>query len=162
MSIPMMTPLRTKPPRRTGLIAPWVRLVREIPVSSMPEPQPLRSPRQAYGLVRADMEDLEVESFQIIALNAQHCAIGRVEVSRGIVNSSLVHPREVFRVAIALSSVALILIHNHPSGDATPSPDDRAVTDQLIAAGRLLDIPVHDHIIVGRGRYTSFAEAGLM
>jgi DNA repair protein RadC len=162
MSIPMMTPIPTKMPRRTGMIAPWVRLVREVPASAMPEPQPMRSPKQAYELMREDMEALEVESFQIIALDAQHRAIGRVEVSRGIVNSSLVHPREVFRVAIALNAAALILVHNHPSGDPTPSPDDRAVTNQLIAAGRLLDLHVHDHIVVGRGRYTSFAEAGLM
>ena len=56
----------------------------------------------------------------------------------------------------------MILVHNHPSGDPTPSPDDRVVTEQLVAAGRLLDIPVHDHVIIGRGRYMSFAEAGLL
>ncbi len=77
-------------------------------------------------------------------------------------NSSLVHPREVFREAIAERAAAIILVHNHPSGDPTPSADDRNVTDQLVAAGRLLDIPVHDHVIIGRGRYTSFAEAGLL
>jgi len=85
-----------------------------------------------------------------------------VLVTRGILNSSLVHPREVFREAIAERAAAIILVHNHPSGDPTPSADDRAVTAQLVAAGRLLDIPVHDHIIVGRGRYASFAEAGLL
>jgi DNA repair protein RadC len=163
MSIPMMTPRPTTTPRRTGMIAPWVRLVREVPVSAMPEPQPMRSPRQVYEMVREDMEALEVESFQIIALNAQHCAIGRVEVTRGLVSSTIVHPREVFRAAIALNASAILLLHNHPSGDATPSADDRAVTDQLVAAGRLLDCPVHDHIVVGhRGCFTSFAEAGLM
>ncbi len=152
-----------KKPRRTGLIAPWVRLVREVPASAMPVPQSVRNPRLAFEMVREDMEALEVESFQIIALDTQLRAIGRVEVSRGILNASLVSPREVFRTAIALNAAALILVHNHPSGDPTPSPDDHAVTDQLIAAGRLLDIPVHDHIIVGqRGRYTSFAEARLM
>lgn len=123
----------------------------------------MRSPTIAFEMVREDMEALEVESFQIIALDSQHGPIGRHEVSRGILNASLVHPREVFRVAIALNAAALILVHNHPSGDPTPSPDDRAVTQQLVAAGRLLDIPVIDHIIVGhRGRYTSFGDAGLM
>ena len=67
-----------------------------------------------------------------------------------------------FREAIAERAAALVLVHNHPSGDPTPSAEDRAVTDQLVAAGRLLDIPVHDHVIVGRGRYASFAEAGLL
>ena len=65
-------------------------------------------------------------------------------------------------MTIALGATALILVHNHPSGDPTPSSEDRMVTEQLVAAGRLLDIPVHDHVIVGRGRYVSFAEAGLL
>ena len=64
--------------------------------------------------------------------------------------------------AIAERAAAVILVHNHPSGDPTPSADDRIVTEQLVAAGKLLDIPVHDHLIIGRGRYTSFAEAGLL
>ena len=71
-------------------------------------------------------------------------------VTRGILNSSLVHPREVFVHAIVARAASVILCHNHPSGDPTPSPDDRAVTEQLVAAGRLLDIPVHDHVIIGR------------
>ena len=72
------------------------------------------------------------------------------------------HPREVFLAAICASAAAVILVHNHPSGDPTPSAGDRTITEQLVAAGRLLDIPVHDHVIVGAGRYTSFAEAGLL
>ncbi len=68
----------------------------------------------------------------------------------------------MFREAIAERAAAVILVHNHPSGDPVPSADDRAITEQLVAAGRLLDIPVHDHVIIGRGRYTSFAEAGLL
>ena len=83
-------------------------------------------------------------------------------ITRGILNSSLVHPREVFICAILARAAAVILCHNHPSGDPTPSADDRNVTDQLVAAGRMLDIPVHDHVVIGRGRYTSFAEAGLL
>ena len=87
---------------------------------------------------------------------------GPTVITRGILNASLVHPREVFQAAILAGAAAVILVHNHPSGDPTPSADDRVVTDQLVAAGRLLDVPVHDHVIVGRGRYTSFAEAGLL
>ena len=83
-------------------------------------------------------------------------------MTRGILNSSLVHPREVFIYAIVARAAAIILCHNHPSGDPTPSADDRIVTEQLVAAGKLLDIPVLDHVIIGRGRYTSFAEAGLL
>ena len=80
----------------------------------------------------------------------------------GILNSSLVHPREVFRLAIAFGAAGIIVAHNHPSGDPTPSADDRAITRQLVDAGRLLDIPVYDHLILGAARYLSFAEAGLL
>jgi DNA repair protein RadC len=101
-----------------------------------------------------------VEEFHVAILNAQHRLERDVLVTRGLLDASLVHPREVFREAIAERAAAVILVHNHPSGDPTPSAEDRAVTAQLVAAGRLLDIPVHDHVIVGRGRYVSFAEAG--
>jgi hypothetical protein len=92
----------------------------------------------------------------------QLAGAGPTVVTRGILNASLVHPREVFVAAILAQAAAVILVHNHPSGDPTPSADDRLVTEQLVAAGRLLDIPVHDHVIVGRGRYESFAELGWM
>jgi DNA repair protein RadC len=95
-------------------------------------------------------------------LDTQHRLVRDITVTRGLLNSSLVHPREVFREAIAECAAALILVHNHPSGDPTPSPDDRAVTSQLVSAGALLGIPVHDHVVIGHGRYCSFAEAGLL
>jgi DNA repair protein RadC len=123
---------------------------------------PVRSPRDVVEYFGPRMEDLPVEEFHVAVLDAQHRMERDITVTRGILNSSLVHPREVFREAIAERAAAVILVHNHPSGDPSPSADDRAVTEQLVAAGRLLDIPVHDHVIIGRGRYTSFAEAGLL
>ena len=103
-----------------------------------------------------------MEEFHVAILDSQHRLERDVTVTRGLLNSSLVHPREVFREAIAENAAAIILVHNHPSGDPTPSPDDRITTEQLVQAGRVLDIPVQDHIIIGRGRYLSFAEAGLL
>ena len=126
------------------------------------EGAPVQSPRDVWQLYAPRLEDLSVEQFHVCVLDAQHRVTRDVLVTCGILNSSLVHPREVFREVIAECAAAVILVHNHPSGDPTPSPDDRAVTDQLVAAGKLLDIPVHDHVIVGRGRYASFAEAGLL
>jgi DNA repair protein RadC len=126
------------------------------------EGAPLRSPRDVFAVFGGRLEDLPVEEFHVAVLDSQHRLERDVLVTRGILNSSLVHPREVFREAIAERAAAIILVHNHPSGDPTPSADDRAVTEQMVAAGRLLDIPVHDHVIIGRGRYTSFAEAGLL
>ena len=123
---------------------------------------PVRSPRDVARLFAPRLEDLPVEEFHVAVLDAQHRLERDITVTRGILTSSLVHPREVFREAIAERAAAIILVHNHPSGDPTPSADDRIVTEQLVAAGKLLDIPVHDHVIIGRGRYTSFAEAGLL
>lgn len=139
-----------------------LELGRRLAAEVREEGAPLRSPREVYAVFASRLEDLPVEEFHVAVLDAQHRLERDVTVTRGILNSSLVHPREVFREAIAERAAAIILVHNHPSGDPTPSSDDRLVTEQLVAAGRLLDIPVHDHVIVGRGRYTSFAEAGLL
>lgn len=145
-----------------------LRLIREC---SFPAPDgypaadaPIRSPRDVFARMAPYAERETVEVFWILALNSQHHLIGGAPeaVTRGILNSSLVHPREVFIHAIVARAAALILCHNHPSGDPTPSADDRVVTEQLVSAGRLLDIPVHDHVVIGCGRYVSFAEAGLL
>jgi DNA repair protein RadC len=137
-----------------------LELGRRMAAESRDEGAPLRSPRDVYAAFAPRLEDLPVEEFHVAVLDSQHRLERDIAVTRGILNSSLVHPREVFREAIAERAAALILVHNHPSGDATPSADDRAITEQIVAAGRLLDIPVHDHVIVGRGRYESLAERG--
>lgn len=123
---------------------------------------PVRGPRDVHEIFGQRLQDLPVEEFHVAILDSQHRLERDVTVTRGLLNSSLVHPREVFREAIAENAAAIILIHNHPSGDPTPSPDDRVTTEQLVQAGRVLDIPVQDHVIIGRGRYLSFAEAGLL
>lgn len=124
----------------------------------------IRTPRNVAAFMTPFAEREVVEVFWILCLTAQHHVIGDapVAITRGILTSSLVHPREVFRAAIVAGAAAIILSHNHPSGDPTPSADDRLVTEQLVAAGKLLDIPIHDHVIVGQLRYTSFAESGLL
>lgn len=147
---------------RAVVIHAALELGRRMAAESRDEATPIRSPRDVVAVFAPRLEDLPVEEFHVAVLDAQHRLERDITVTRGILNSSLVHPREVFREAIAERAAAIILIHNHPSGDPTPSADDRNVTDQLVAAGRLLDIPVHDHVIIGRGRYTSFAEAGLL
>ena len=126
------------------------------------EGAPVRWPRDVYEIFAQRLEDSPVEEFHVAVLDSQHRLERDITVTRGLLNSSLVHPREVFREAIAERAAAIILVHNHPSGDPTPSPDDRAVTEQLVQAGKVLDIPVQDHVIIGRGRYISFAEAGLL
>ena len=122
----------------------------------------MRGPKDVAMYAAPMLEALEHEEFHVLLLDAQHRLKQTVMITRGLLNSSLVHPREVFAEAIKSRAAAVILVHNHPSGDPTPSAEDRAVTEQLVAAGRLLDLPVHDHIIIGRGRYLSFVEAGLL
>jgi DNA repair protein RadC len=164
----MTTIYPTPSGRRRRVRLATLRLIRE---ASFPAPDgfpeeraPLRSPREVFAFMAPYAEREIAESFWILALDSQHriAGGGPTVITRGILNSSLVHPREVFCAAIVAGAAAVILSHNHPSGDPTPSVDDRAVTDQLVAAGRLLDIPVHDHVIIGRGRYVSFAESGLL
>lgn len=139
-----------------------LELGRRLSAEGVDDGEPMRGPRDVWRFYAPRVEGLTVEEFHVAVLDSQHRLERDVLVSRGILNSSLVHPREVFREAIAERAASIVLVHNHPSGDPTPSPDDRAITSQLVSAGRLLDIPVNDHIVIGRGRYVSFAEAGLL
>ena len=157
-----LTSVRGVGPARAVSIHAALELGRRMAAEAREDGAPVRSPRDVVEVFGPRLEDLPVEEFHVAVLDSQHRLERDITVTRGILNSSLVHPREVFREAIAERAAAVILVHNHPSGDPTPSADDRQVTEQLVAAGRLLDIPVHDHIIIGRGRYTSFAEAGLL
>lgn len=139
----------------------WVRVVREPGAEDLP-PTNIRRPSDAVDLIRRRSDVELVEVFYIITLNSLNGVTACQEVTRGLLNSSLVHPREVFRLAILNSAKSIILAHNHPSGNPTPSADDRAVTRQLVEAGRILDIPVVDHVIVAVDKYFSFSEAGLI
>ena len=96
----------------------------------------------------------------MIALSVQREVIREVLVSRGVLTGSLVHPREVFRSAIAEAAAGIIVVHNHPSGDPTPSAEDRAVTGQLVAAGKVVGIPLLDHVVVAGDRWLSFSSQG--
>lgn len=122
----------------------------------------IRVPADVYHWFFPRMADLPVEEFHVLALDSGSAVLRDLLITQGTLTSSLVHPREVFRGAIAESAAGIVVVHNHPSGDPTPSPDDRAVTRQLVDSGRLLGIPVYDHIVIGHGRYVSFVESGLL
>ena len=117
------------------------------------------TPASVFEFLRRSQAE-EVEVFYVLALNSQHQVIGVTELTRGVLNASLVAPREVFRWAIAMNARSVIVAHNHPSGNPGPSGNDRAVTRSLVEAGRLLEIPVVDHLIIGDDEWFSFAEAG--
>jgi DNA repair protein RadC len=126
----------------------------------------LEAPAAIVDLLREDNRLLQVETFQVILLNTRHRLIRVEQISQGTLDTILVHPREVFKAAIAANAAALVLAHNHPSGDPTPSEADIKVTRDLIRAGQLLKIDVLDHIIIGRATrerpkdYASLRELG--
>jgi len=129
---------------------------------------PVNDPATVAGLVREEMRDLDREEFRVVLLNTKNTLLRVAAVSRGSLNASIVEPREVFKDAIASSAAGLILVHNHPSGDPTPSSEDIAITKRLVKAGEVLGIIVHDHVIIGHLRathdrdYVSLRELGLM
>ena len=122
----------------------------------------IHAPEDIARIYQPLLRDLQHEVFKVILLDSANHLLRDVKVSEGILNSSLVHPREVFRHAILEPAASVILLHNHPSGNPEPSAEDLQITKQLIESGKILGIPVHDHIILTAGSYTSFAERGLL
>jgi DNA repair protein RadC len=122
--------------------------------------QMARAPRDCAASLMRLLEDEPSEIFAILCLNTKLRVLAYHEVSRGSLDTTVVHPREVFRAAILANAAAIILVHNHPSGDPTPSADDVVLTQRLRAAGTLLGIEVLDHLVIGDGQYCSFTETG--
>ena len=120
------------------------------------------NPRQIFDHYHPVLRDKKKELFCVVLLDARHRVMREEIISEGSLTSSIVHPREVFVPAVRESAGAVILVHNHPSGDPRPSDEDVAVTRRLVHASELLGIRVLDHVIVGDGRYSSFKEAGLL
>lgn len=121
----------------------------------------LNSPEVVFNLF-GHLSKSKRETFVALYLDSQNKELGRETISLGSVNEALVHPREVFEPAVRLSAVSVIVVHNHPSGDPTPSQEDVNITRRLAKAGEMLGIELLDHIIVGRGKYVSFREEGLL
>jgi len=122
----------------------------------------LSAPADVYAAFGPLMEDLRREVFRVALLDAQNGLLRDQVISEGTLSASLVHPREVFKPAILESAASVILLHNHPSGDPTPSREDIRLTRQLVECARLLELRVHDHVVIGRGRYVSLAERGII
>jgi len=124
----------------------------------------IESPLAAYEAITeiAKVQEEAQEVFGILILNTKNKIVAAHEVSRGALNSSLVHPREVFKPAVLHNAAAIICFHNHPSGDPEPSRDDIEITNRLVEAGKIMGIEILDHIIVGDDRYVSLKERGVM
>jgi len=122
----------------------------------------IRTPEDVACRMIPLLRDRPIEVFTLLVLDAKNAVKCDLELSAGTLNASLVHPREVFKAAIDRMAASVIVVHNHPSGNPEPSREDIEVTRQLAEAGRIVGIPLHDHIIVAGDRYTSLAERGLL
>ena len=120
------------------------------------------NPSQVFEHLDYEFRDRHKEYFMALLLDGKNRIIRRAQISEGSLNQSIVHPREVFNVAVRESAAAMILLHNHPTGDPTPSAEDLEVTRRLCEAGELMGIKVLDHIIIGDGTFYSFSERGVM
>jgi DNA repair protein RadC len=147
-----------------------LELAKRLAAESAPSRHSIRTPEDAAGLLRERVRTREEESFWVLLLDGKNRLLkSPIEVTRGLLDASLVHPREVFKEAIRSASAAVVLAHNHPSGDPTPSAEDIRITKQLVEAGRIVDIHVLDHVVLGRSGvgnggadFFSFREAGIV
>jgi len=130
--------------------------------AAVPEDRPtIQSPSDAAALLLYEMGALEQEHLRVLLLDTRNRLIRTIEVYRGSLNTSLIRVGEVFRDAVRSNAASIIIVHNHPSGDPTPSPEDVSVTRALVEAGSLLDIEVLDHLVIGKNCFVSLKSKGL-
>lgn len=122
----------------------------------------IKQPEDAARLLVPDMRYLDREQFRVLLLSSKNFVLAMETVSIGSLSSTIVHPREVFRSAIRRSAASMIVAHNHPSGDPTPSQEDITITKRLMESGRIIGIEVFDHLVVGDNRWVSMKQVGLM
>jgi len=122
----------------------------------------IKNPEAVCKLISSTIKEKAKEHFKLILLNSRNKKIGISTISVGTLTTSLVHPREVFKEALAHSAASVILAHNHPSGDPEPSEDDLKITRKLVESGKILGVEVIDHIIIGKNNFYSFREKGLI
>ena len=138
-----------------------IQLVKDGSINAAERPY-INTPDDVAAIMRPVVELLAEERMYVMLLSTKNRVNAIQEVSVGTLNSSVVHPREIFKAAILSNAASLILVHNHPSGDPTPSPEDVDLTKKLVDAGKLLNIPVLDHVVMGDRRYASLKEKGLI
>lgn len=159
-SVEELVTVRGLGPAKVARIKAAVEIGRRLGATNGSRSATVRSALDVYQLVRSDMEGLDREHFCILMLNSRNQVLRREVVSIGCLDSAIVHPREIFKSCIKTSAASVILVHNHPSGDPTPSTEDLEITRRLSEGGRLLGITVLDHVIIGKGRYASLRENG--
>lgn len=148
-------------PAKAVQIKAALELGRRLVIEAPEERPQITSPADAANLIMLDMSLLEQEHLWVMLLDTKNHVLDVVKVYQGSVNASLIRVAELFREAIKRNCAAIIIAHNHPSGDPTPSPEDVRVTHQMVDAGKLLDVEVLDHLVIGHQRFVSLKERGL-
>jgi DNA repair protein RadC len=148
-------------PAKAAQLKAAIELGRRLSVADLGDRPAIHSPEDAAALVGYEMGALEQEHLRVILLDTRNCVLKVVEIYKGSLNSSAIRIGEIFRDAIRINAASLILIHNHPSGDPTPSPEDVSVTRAIIQAGELMDIEVLDHLVIGKNSFVSMKAKGL-
>jgi DNA repair protein RadC len=161
-SVEELISIRGIGPAKTAQIKAAIELGKRLASTTRWERPAIKSPLDVFHLMGEDMRYLDRENFNAILLNTKNYVLGIDTISVGSLNASLVHPRELFKRAILKSAAAIILVHNHPSGDPQPSEEDKQVTRKMVEAGGIIGIDVLDHIIIGDGRFASLREQGFM
>jgi DNA repair protein RadC len=161
MSVAELAEMPEVGPATAGAIRAALELGRRLMGESIGEAPQIRSPSDAATLLLPEMQTLEQEHLVTIILDTRNRLLTIHTIYIGSLNTSVVRVGELFREAIRRNAAAILVAHNHPSGDPAPSPEDVAVTRQIVEAGKLMDIDVLDHLVIGRGRFVSLKERGL-
>ena len=147
---------------RAASIVAALELGRRLSAEPATRSDRIQGPADVFDRLGPRLRDRKQEEFWALYLDSQNRVLSDRRITVGLLNSSLVHPREVFAPAISFTAASVILAHNHPSGDPKPSPEDIAVTVQMVESGRLLGIPVRDHVVLGEDTYVSLLDRGLI
>jgi len=147
-------------PRRAALLRAALELGRRAQALPLGVGSSVRDAESVWAHFRGRLPQLDREAFYVLLLDGKNRVQGELRVSEGSLTAALVHPREVFAPAIRDGAAALVLVHNHPSGDPTPSAEDVALTERLRQVGDLVGVRILDHVVIGRGRWVSMAESG--
>ncbi len=145
---------------KAAQIAAVFEIARKLEIYSDEPKRKIRSPADVHDLLYPKLREVKKEKLTVLYLDTKNQVLKEEVVSVGSLNANIVHPREVFKSAVMESSASVILTHNHPSGDPTPSREDIAVTEKLVEGGKILGIDVLDHVIIGDGRYVSLKDEG--
>jgi len=149
-------------PAKSAALTAALELGRRLAARRLRPGDPVRGPADVFRHFHARLRHARHERFLVVLLDGRHRMMREVVISQGTLTASLVHPREVFRPALREAAAAVVLVHNHPSGDPTPSTEDREITARLADAGSLLGVPVLDHVVIAERGWVSLCDLGVL